>query len=72
MQQQTEDSSSLSQRNSGGILWALGLGHRGFAADARGPFGLGPGRGILAGRQAGGVSIQRPDRQANLYYERRI
>ena len=29
---------------------ALGPGHRNGVQDARGPFGLGPGRGILAGR----------------------
>lgn len=37
---------------------AVGVGHRGSAADARGPFKLGQGRGILAGRYAGGVCIR--------------
>ena len=35
-----------------------------FAADARGPFGCRQRRGILAGRQAGGVGIVRRDGQA--------
>jgi hypothetical protein len=34
------------------------------AADARGPFGRGQGRGLLAGRQAAGVGIGRQDGQA--------
>jgi hypothetical protein len=34
------------------------------AADARGPFRLGPRRGILAGRKAGRVRIPRQDGQA--------
>jgi hypothetical protein len=34
------------------------------AADARGPFRLGPLRGSLSGRQAGGVGLGRRDSQA--------
>lgn len=43
-------------------LW--GRRHGSGAADARGPFELGPRRGLLAGRQGAGVGIGRQDGQA--------
>ena len=58
------DGKLLASASDGQHGQAVGPGHGGGAADARGPLGLGHGRRVLAGRQAAGVGVQRQHGQA--------